>query len=216
MRRHRLWVIFAALCCLPVAVFLLSLDLFREFGSSKAEHVDLMIGAQKIRADRAFSKWVAYPAGAHVEEVRYRALLPDLTSKFDTEPPKAFDAPDPDEIVVAVRRLSRSWGNRPAVKQIGTLSDHSGDPAVPGLFRADYDEDPVKDLFYDRSEDGVVAWFAECDKPEDEAEPVCVAVESRFTDIGVSYTFNRSWLVDWRTIRRNVFTYVQPRLLPKS
>ena len=42
---RRLWLIFAALCCLPIAVFVLSLDLFREFGSGDAQQIDLVMGS---------------------------------------------------------------------------------------------------------------------------------------------------------------------------
>ena len=214
MRGRRLWIIFLALCCLPVAVFFLSFNLFSDLDNSQADYVDLVLGKQRIRADRSYSKWVEFPPGAYVEEVIYRGLLPKILSKTVVEYQKLFDGPDPDEIIIMVRRLSPSWNNRSAVKRIRGLSEHAGEAAVPNLFRTDYDDDPVKDLFYDRSENGRVLWFAECERLEDEPAPVCVAAERHFTDIGVSYKFDRTWLTDWQQIRRNVIAFVEARLLP--
>ena len=80
MRGRRLWIIFLALCCLPVAVFFLSFNLFSDLDNSEADYVDLVLGKQRIRADRSYSKWVEFPPGAYVEEVIYRGLLPKILS----------------------------------------------------------------------------------------------------------------------------------------
>lgn len=215
MRGRRLWLIFAALCCLPLAVFLLSLDLFGEYGSGEAEQVDLVMGDQRVRADRAYSKWADYPVGAHVEEVRYRALMPNMRSKYDAEPPIAFDQPDKDEIVVTLQRVARPWDRRSTVEHIRALQTHGDGAAGLDLYVTDFDDLPVRDLFYRLSKDGAVDWFAECDKPEEEDAPACIAVERRFSTVGVSYTFSRTWLTSWPDIRRDVFDFVSGRLLPK-
>ncbi len=211
---RRLWLIFAALCCLPIAVFVLSLDLFREFGSGDAQQIDLVMGSQRLRADRAYTKWVNYPVGAHVEEIHYRALLPDMRPKDDAGSSIAFDKQDKDDIIITLQRRVRPWANRSTVAHIGALKTHTDDPANTNLSVTDYDHRPVRDLFYRLSETGSVDWFAECDKPEEEEAPTCLAVERRFTTIGVSYEFDRVWLTGWQDVRSKVSEFVSQRLVP--
>lgn len=212
MRGRRLWLIFAALCCVPVLVFLLSFNLFREFAGD-AEQANLMMGDQRVLVDRAYSDYADYPAGSHVEQILYRALLPGMTSKRETG---SFEAPHPDEIVITLDRISPIWNIRPAVKHASANSERAESTPVAGLHRTGFVEDPEKDLFYHLSDTGEVDWFAECDKPETEDMPQCHAVERLPATPGISYSFPQRWIENWQQVRRSVNTFVSERLQPQS